>query len=50
MEIKPCDDRKMGQMRFVGQRPSVGPALSLPCHARCQGSMVESSKKEDLSL
>ena len=40
----------MGQMSFMGQRPSVGPALSLSSLARCQRSMVESSKKEDLSL
>ena len=49
-DIKPCDDGKVGQISFIGQRPSVGPALSLPSLARCQGSMVESSKKEDLSL
>ena len=49
-EIKPCDDEEVGQISLIGQRPSVGLALSLPSHARCQGSIVENSKKEDLPL
>ena len=57
-ELKPTFEKLMakssqphvGQMSLIGQCPLVGPALNLPSLARCQGSMVESSKKEDLSL